>query len=386
MLASLFRKETLVGLDIGSANIKAVQIEPQRFGYRVVRAAQQATPPRSVRDGIITDKSAVAAAIQELFKAARINATGAVLAVSGPSVMVRQVQMPRMTEAALAKTIRFEVGKYITSNIEETALAYEVLGASPSDPTQDEMMLVSAPREAVDGRVALLEMLGLDAVSIDIEAFALLRGVFEIEPNSITDGLQVLVDIGASHTEVTIMNNGVFGLTRSIPLAGNAFTEAIQSQLRGDFTSAEEKKKEIDLATLINGGVTPNDAEALRSLQGSVDEVLREVRRSINYYQSQLPEGMGAINVTEIILTGGSALMEGLAPYMNARLGIETRVASPFSSSSLEAEPEAIAWLQENGPQLGIALGLALKEHFGSKKAASAPSVPKFSLKGKKAA
>jgi type IV pilus assembly protein PilM len=386
MLASLFRKETLVGLDIGSANIKAVQIESQRFGYRVVRAAQQATPPRSVRDGIITDKSAVAAAIQELFKAARINATGAVLAVSGPSVMVRQVQMPHMPEAALAKTIRFEVGKYITSNIDETSLAYEVLGTSPSDPTQDEMMLVSAPREAVDGRVALLEMLGMDAVSIDTEAFALLRGIFEIEPGTITDGLQVLVDIGASHTEVTIMNNGAFGLTRSIPLAGNAFTEAIQSQLRGDFAAAEEKKKEVDLATLINGGVNPADAEALRSLQGSVDEVLREVRRSINYYQSQLPEGMGAINVTEIILTGGSALMEGLAPYMNARLGIETRVAAPFSSSSLEAEPEAIAWLQENGPQLGIALGLALKEHFGSKKASSAPSAPKFSLKSKKAA
>jgi type IV pilus assembly protein PilM len=380
MLASLFRKETLVGLDIGSANIKAVQLEPQRFGYRVVRAAQQATPVRSVREGVITDKPAVAGAIRELFKAARINATGAVMAVSGPSVMVRQVQMPRVSDAVLAKTIRFEAGKYVTTNIDETSLAYEILGPALSEPTQDEMMLVSAPREIVDGRVDIVEMLGLDAVAIDTEAFALLRGVFELDPSTVTDGLQVLVDIGAAHTEVTIMNNGVFGLTRSIPLAGNSFTEAIQSQLRVDFKAAEERKKEIDLATLINGGVNTGDAEALRSLQGSVDEMLREVRRSINYYQSQLPEEAGAINVAEIILTGGSALLGGIAPYMNARLGIETRITSPFSSNNIEAEPEAIAWLQENGPQLGIALGLALKEFIGDKKSNSNASASKKPL------
>jgi type IV pilus assembly protein PilM len=368
MLASLFRKETLVGLDIGSANIKAVQIEPQRFGYRVVRAAQQATPPRSVRDGIITDKSAVAGAIQELFKAARIHATGAVLAVSGPTVLVRQVQMPHMSEATLAKTIRFEAGKYITTNIDDTSLAYEVIGPAAEDPTQDDMMLVSAPSEIVEGRVSIVELAGMDAVSVDLEAFALLRGVFEVDRDNINDGLQVLVDIGASHTEVTIVNNGVFGLTRSIPLAGNSFTEAIQSVLRVEYKMAEERKKEIDLGTLINGGANANDAEALRGLQSSVDEMLREVRRSINYYQSQLPEGMGAVNVSEIILTGGSALLAGIAPYMHARLGIETRLASPFSANGLEADPEAIAWLQENGPQLGIALGLALKEHMNAGK------------------
>ncbi len=364
--ASLFGKETLIGLDIGSANLKAVQVDATRDGFRVIRAAQQKTPPGAVRDGIVMDRESVGAALRQMLKAANISATGAVMAVSGPTVVVRQVQMPRMPEAALRKSIRFEAGKLISSNVEDAALAFEILGDVEDEPAQMHVMIVAAPREMVDSRIGALERAGLEAVCIDVEAFALQRALIECNRAQFGDGaLRALVDIGASHTEVTIVAGLQFALTRSIPIAGDTFTDALKNQLRVDIAEAEHRKGETDLRRLVDGG-SEAELETPRMLQSILDELLREVRRSINYYQSQLPEGTGSQPLAEIILSGGSAQMIGLAPYMNARLGVDTRVGDAFDNPYIDASPEATPWLREQAPRLGIALGLAVKEHLTS--------------------
>ncbi|MBC8104791.1 MAG: pilus assembly protein PilM, partial [Cytophagales bacterium] len=125
LLASLFGKETLIGLDIGSANLKAVQVEAHRDSFRVVRAAQQKTPPGSVRDGVILDRDAVAGGIRQMLKTAGISGTGAVMAVAGPTVVVRQITLPKMTDAALRKSARYEASKYISANIDDSAIAFD---------------------------------------------------------------------------------------------------------------------------------------------------------------------------------------------------------------------------------------------------------------------
>ncbi|HVK04943.1 MAG TPA: type IV pilus assembly protein PilM [Armatimonadaceae bacterium] len=363
VLASLFGKETLVGLDIGSANLKAVQVDAHRDGFRVVRAAQQKTPPGAIRDGVVIDREAVGQAIRQMLKAANVSATGAVVSVAGPTVVVRQVQMPTMPEPMLRKSIRFEAGRFISSNVEDSALAFEILGPDPEDPGQMNVMLVAAPREMVDSRVAALERAGLEAVAVDVEAFALVRSLAECNWSRYNDGtLRAIVDIGASHTEVTITLGTQFQLTRSLPIAGDTFTDALKNQLRVDIADAERRKAELDLNVLVQGGESAAAYDAPRAVQNILDELLREIRRSINYYQSQLPEGASSQPLSEIILAGGSAQMTGLAPYMTARLGTEVRVGDPFENPAIDAAPEATAWLQEQAPRLGTALGLAVKE------------------------
>lgn len=368
-LASLFGKETLVGLDIGSAYLKAVQVEAHRDSFRVVRAAQQKTPPGAVRDGIVIDRDGVAGAIRQMLKAASISATGAVTSVAGPTVVVRQVTLPKMAEAVLKKSIRYEAGKYISAHIEDSALAFEILGPVEGDPNLMNVMLVAAPREMVDSRVETIERTGLEAVGIDIEAFALQRALVDCNRARYSDGaLRAFVDMGAAHTEVTLVNGAQFALTRSVNIAGNSFNDAIKNQLRLDATEAERRKLELDLGVLLNPGAAgdPQAVEAPRAIQSTLDELLREIRRSINFYQSQQPEGAEPRPLAEIILSGGNAQMIGLAPYMMARLGTEARVADVFDSAAFDAAPEAEAWLREQAPRLGIAAGLSVKEHLAT--------------------
>jgi type IV pilus assembly protein PilM len=364
-LASLFGKETIIGLDIGNANIKAMQVEAHRDSFRVARAAQQRTPTGAVRDGIVIDRDAVAAAIRQMLKAAGISATGAVMAVSGPTVIVRQIRIPKMAEANLMKSARYEASKYISSNVEDSALAFEIIGVCPDEPGQMDVMLVAAPREMVESRVDSIERAGLEAVAIDLESFALMRSVVDCNRRLYEDGgLRALVDMGASHTEVTLLLGTSFALTRSIQISGDTFTDALKNYLRVDAAEAERRKTELDLNVLIQGG-EPDMLDSAKAVQSVLDEMLREIRRSVNFYQSQ-QEGGETQPLVEILLAGGSSQMGGLADYITARLGTPSRVADAFESPTFDSSAEAAEWLREQSPRLGTCLGLAIKEYMQS--------------------
>ncbi|WP_395088465.1 type IV pilus assembly protein PilM [Armatimonas sp.] len=366
ILSSLFGKEVVIGLDIGSSMIKAVQIEPTRGGFRVVRAAEQKTPQGAVRDGVIISREPIAMAIRQMLEAAGISANAAVLSVSGPSVTVRQIRVPKMNAATLTKSIRYEAGKYISTNIEDAALSFEILGPCDDDPTQMDVMLVGTSRDLVESRVAVAQLAGLEAIAVDIESFAILRAIVDTAPDDFADeNLRAIVDIGAAHTEVIILSGPDFALTRSIPISGDTFADALKNQLRIEHSEAELRKQDVDMGALITGEGSPESIELSRIIQTTMDELLREIRRSINYFQSQLADEGVTANLSEILLVGGSAQIRNLAAYMSARLGIPTRLCDPFASSQLETSPEAEEWLQEQGPSLTAALGLALKEFTG---------------------
>ena len=365
ILSSLFGKEVVMGLDIGSNMIKGVLLEPSRGGFRVLRAAEQKTPPGTVRDGVVISREPVAMAIRQMMEAAGISANAAVLSVAGPSVTVRQIRVPKMNAATLNKSIRYEAGKYISTNVEDAALSFEILGTSEDDPTQMDVMLVGTNRELVDSRVAVAQLAGLEAVAVDIEAFAILRALVELSPEDFADeNLRAIVDMGASHTEVTILSGPDFALTRSIPISGDTFTDTLRNQLRIEPSEAELRKRDADMGALITGEGSSESIELARIIQTTMDELLREIRRSINYFQSQLAEEGVATSLSEILLVGGSAQMRNVPAYMSARLGIPTRLCDPFASAQIETSPEAEEWLQEQGPSLTAALGLALKEHM----------------------
>lgn len=366
ILGSLFGKEILVGLDIGSATIKAVQVEATRLGFRVTRAGLTKTPVGAVRDGMIVTAEPVATAIFQLLETSGIQANCAALAISGPTVAVRQIRTPKLAEAQLARSIKYEAAKYISANVDESALAFEILGVAEDDPTLVDVMLVAAPRDLVETRVNVATVAGLEASHVDIEAFALQRAVVEVSREDFADeNLRALVDIGASHTEVTLLSGPDFALTRSIPIAGDTFTDSLKNQLRLEQADAEARKMTVDMAALINGDGDAENLDNARILQSTLDELLREIRRSINYFQSQLSENGYGANLSQILLIGGSAQMRGLPEYVMARLGIQTRLAEPFSSLMVDVSSDAEAAVQEHGPALGIALGLALKELTG---------------------
>lgn len=362
-LSFLFSKETVVGLDIGSSCIKAVEIESTAGGWELVNAAVAPTPSDVIKDGIILGIADVSEAIRTMLRDAGIKATGAVCAISGSQVIVRQVQFPIMSETLLRKSIKFEASKYISASMDDSVVEFEIMG--PVEGTdQMNVMLVAAPREMVDSRVRVIEAAGLDPLVIDIEAFALIRSLIEF--NASDEHLHrtvALMDMGASHTDVNIVSKGEFALTRNIPIAGISFTNAIKSLAGGSFEDAERMKLEMTMNHPLDQlSITEPDNRSWKVVQPLMDELIREIRRSIHYYQSQFPEGSSDALVSRILLTGGSARIPGLDAYMSSKLNIPTETADVFKRSAISAGKVPPAFMTEHGPVLAVGTGLALKE------------------------
>ena len=376
-LSQVFGKEKIVGIDIGSRFIKAVAAEAGRApgSWQIVKAAVAPTPHDAVRDGIVIDQSGVAAAVRTLLQESGIDANAVVAAISGTSVIVRHIKLPIMPEAVLRKSIRFEAAKHISSSVEDSMIEFEIIGTVPGEDDKMSVMLVAAPNDMVESRLAALALAGLEPVAIDVEAFALQRALVDLSPTRPGEGTTLaLLDIGASTTDVNIIANGLFALTRNVPIAGDSFTQAIKAVApTADWAELERLKTEVDMAALLQGDNGSEAAALARTLQPAVDELLREVRRSTNYYQSQLadtansilPAGITSQNsgpVSKIILTGGSAKMRGLEAYMSARLGVPVEVWNPFENPEIEAGAVLQSFIDDNHPLLVTSIGLALKE------------------------
>lgn len=391
----VFSKNSVVGIDLGSSTLKAVQLEPTRTGWRLVQLAQAPTPADSVRDGVVVQPKEVAEAIKRLLRDNGFRVNAAVTAVAGASVIVRQVTLPKMAEAMLRKTIRYEANKYVSTSVEDSYIDFEILGdAERTTPEgenaeggekQMQVLLVVAPREMVDAQLQTLQLAGLEVLAVEVEAFALYRALFEMNPVAMEQlkGKPVAIaDIGAAYTNLYLVSGDGFFLTRTIPIAGDHFTQTVQSALHCSWAEAERFKRTVDFRQLLKrrssrarqtaeaddalGEAAPANREdtVLKALQAQVDELLREVRRSMHYYQSQFPEGSPQGQIGKLVVTGGSCQLGGLGEYAAARLGLEVEVGDPFNNPRFDTAHISAEALQMFSPVLGVAVGLAAREAF----------------------
>jgi type IV pilus assembly protein PilM len=389
-LSNMLGKETVVGIDIGSRWMKVAFAESAGQGcWKVSRIAIIPTPEGGVKDGNVVDKQGVAAALRQLLKSANLgHATGAVAAISGAGVIVRHAKMPRISEAVLRKSIRYEAAKYISSSVDDSVIEFEILGPVPGEPDKMYVTLVAAPNEMVNSRLETLDLAGLEPVSIDVEAFALQRVLLECTSTHTkeTETLAIL-DIGSVKTDVNIVSNGQFALTRNIPIAGDHFTNAIKSAKKCDWNDAEALKKQVDLSLLLKADSDPEGQALAKIVQPVIDELLREVRRSTNYYHTQVSEGALQIpgvdepqEVSRLVVTGGSGLLQGIDKYMAARLGSVVETWNVFDNPSLIADGLSDDFIAANHTVLALCVSLALKEAVSTIAPKKTPAKPNLKV------
>lgn len=384
ILSQLFGSETVIGVDIGSRLTKIVLAEPVGSGrWNITKAASCSTPPDAVKDGIIVERYAVAQALKNLLSVTGLShVTGAVAAISGPGVLVRHVQLPRMSEATLRKSVRYEAAKYITTNVDDSTVEFEIIGATVGSDDKMDVMLVAAPQEMINSRTETLEMADLEPISMDFEAFAVQRALIDVSPTRPGEGATLaLLSIGASSSELNIVANGYHALSRSIGIAGDHFTNALKTENKCTWDEAEQIKHLVDMSALLNPEADPDATRTARSVQPVLDEIMREVRRSTNYFRSQVNEGSiglpsqvlaesepgrgaGLANVSRLIITGGSSLLMGLERYMSARLGMPVEIWNAFDNPRFDTITLPPDIVEKEHQIYAHCLGLALKETF----------------------
>ncbi len=349
-------KKSFVGIDIGHANLRIVQVEKTAEGVRVSKFATAPTPADSVKDGLVRDPEAVGQAIKAAMKEAHIHAHSAVIAASGGAVFVRTVPFPKMTAQMLRESIKFEASRHVPGSIEDSYVEAEIV-ENISD-TQMNVLLAAAPRDVVDGRIAACKAAGLDVRIVEIETFAAFRSLLETDRfKEVQNKTYLLVDIGATSTTVSIIEDGVYIMHRSMPNAGNTLTEGLKSAFKLETVDAEAGKSALNMNEFLTQEGQENPP--LKVIAAHIDDLVRELRRSMNFLQTQ-NQGGEAHQETKIdgmYLCGGGAKLTGLDQYIQAKLGIPVNTIGVFENPII-TQTGAIPG---NGVDLAVATGLAMR-------------------------
>jgi type IV pilus assembly protein PilM len=362
---------TAIGLDIGSSAIKLVFLQSTKDAVALQKAGSAPTPPEAVKGGVVVDPVAVAKAIRSLMEALQVDGAAVVAGIAGPTVVVREVPLPVMSDRQLRKSIQWEARNYISFPVEDSVVEFEVLERPPGKSGgQMRVMLVAAPRDMVDSQVESIELAGLEPVAVEIQPFAAMRCLLSGngQPESDDEETTALLGIGSSYTQITIMKNRGFVLTRVIPIAGQSFTEAIKNALDVDVQEANQLKEtamEVVTSEEERATLDPAAQQASRAIEPLLDELIREVRRSLAYhdYQQQSPDaGAGDLGVNRILLSGGGAKLPKIHGYFQSQLGVPVEVVNIFAPGRLQAHGVDQEYLRAHAPTLLVGAGLALRE------------------------
>ena len=261
-----FGKASVVGLDIGSSAVKAIELvsKGRDKGFELRSLGIAPIPNEAIVQGAFLNSSAIVDAIGEAIEAGRIKTKQVAVAVSGHSVIVKKVSLPAMTRDELEDQIQWEAEQYIPFDVNEVHLDFQILDTSEGEGQMD-VLLVAAKRDLVDDYVQVIQEAGLLPAAVDVAAFAV-ENAFEMNYEAAPDEVVALVNIGAQVVNINVIENGIPAFTRDITTGGNQYTEEIQKSLSISFEEAERIKLGGN-ATDQSQEVVPQEVEhAIRSV------------------------------------------------------------------------------------------------------------------------
>src|SRR5678815_1926045 len=219
------KPKSVVGLDIGSSAVKAVELKASGKGYRVAAIASEPVPPDSIVDGAIIDGGAVAEAIKRLFAQKAFKTKEVAASLSGNAVIVKKISLPVMTEQELSDSIYWEAEQYIPFDIQDVNLDYQILdaGTGPDSRGSMEVLLVAAKKEKIGDYTSVIAQAGRTPVIVDVDAFAL-QNAYDVNYGLGPGQVVVLLNAGASAININIVQGDQSVFTRDISMGGNAYT------------------------------------------------------------------------------------------------------------------------------------------------------------------
>jgi type IV pilus assembly protein PilM len=347
-----------IGLDIGTSAVRAAQVRVRRGdAITVTRCGEVRLPPGVVGDGEIHGTEEVVAALRRLWSEFRLRERTVALGLAGQHVVVRQLDMPALTEDELRDALPFQAADHIPIPVEEALLDYvPVETYMAGEQELQRLLLVAAERAAVDAVVDAVTAARLRPALLDLEAFALIRSLAG-EDAVVTGETEAFVDIGATVTTVVVHTGGSPRFVRMMPVGGASITRGLQEKLGLEAAEAEALKIRTGLRaepTLEPG----SDAERVLEQQGQ--RLVMEVRRSLDFFRSQHPEHP----VVRAVLSGGGSLLTNLPRRLEAALDLPVEHGRPLGR--LGAEAGEVPGMPpgtgptEVEPYFAVALGLAL--------------------------
>ena len=338
-----------IGLDVGTNAVRAVEIE---LGNPPVirRMGQVGLPIGAVVDGEVADVGAVAIALRELWNQAAFTSRQVRVGMtSAARMIVRTIEMPRLSHDELVSTIRLQLDDYVPLPADETVFDIRALDGSETAHETVQLLLAATHQDAVQPLLMALHAADLKVAAVDVIPAALALALTHPEPDR-DDSVDVILSIGAGTVVMVAARDGEPLFSRTLTNAcGRRTTERIASRLGIGELEAERYKR-------LGATEDATSAVALKASTESLDELIEEVRASLAFYAEQ-PDSK---HVRRVLVTGGGSQLATLPPALSLALGLDVERADPFANVRLGHtgfEPGDLPYL---APYMAAAYGVAL--------------------------
>ncbi len=349
MLKRGLSKKNLVGLDIGSSSIKAVELQGKTGNLQLVSLGYENLQPDSIVDGQIMELNNVSNVISNIFREHKIKTDRVAAGVSGHSVIVKNILVPQMSEEELQESFSWHAEEHIPFDIADVSLDYQVTGQG-SDAIQ--VLMTACKRDKVANVKQAIQLAGKQPAVIDVDAFAL-QNCYEVNYQPTPGQIVALLNIGASTMNINILDGMKSVFSRDVSVGGNQYTGLLQKELGLTFEHAEAVKRGMPL---------PEGPEKrpIEPILETVSEILAlEVQKTFDFYRATAEDGEAAVQ--KILISGGGSKLPGLTKYLAKRFEMPVEIFDPFRRIKVDARRFDPDYMREIVPEMAIAVGLALR-------------------------
>ncbi len=357
-----------VALDIGGSSVFAVSVAGGPDNLRLRECHEWTLSPGLVVDGEIVEPDLFVRELKGWVNQHKLRGRSVHLAVSNQKVIVRNIDMPDLSEEELLSAVQFQAQEYIPIPVDEVVLDSQIIGRriGPDGSPRQEVLLVAAQKTMIMNMLSAVRKAGLQVLGIDVASLALLRALVPDTTYLSVEGSGAvchgLVDISSSVSTLAIAVNGVLKFTRIINFSSDRFPRAISEGKEMLLEDAHALVQRVGLA-----GPLPPDRDFYRDeivdeaqieLGKVATELGEEIKRSFDYYQAQEQ----SIPVGQLILSGRGALVRNLDSYLAELIGMPVALANPLAHIAENSSEMQDAELAMMAPCLSVAVGLVLPD------------------------
>src|SRR2546423_100966 len=340
--------KSIVGLDIGSSCIKAIELKRSKGELQVSHLGVEPLASDIVVDSMIVDSGSVSTAISKIFGEHSIKTKQVATSVSGHSVIVKKIAVQPMTEAELSDSITTEAAQHIPFDIADVNVDFDILNPDDQGAHMD-VLLVAVKKDKILNYTNVLSLAGRAPAVVDIDAFAL-QNCYEYNYQPSHDSTVALLNLGASVMNINIVKGTTPLFTRDVSVGGNQYTDSLQKELDLSFDDAESLKLGRKVGTVSEDAKLP-------ILQQVTEIIVLEIQKTFDFFRATAP----GEHIEKIFLAGGSSKVPALLESLRQEFSLPVEILNPFQKISAPVEGMGAELISQNAGQLAVAVGLALR-------------------------
>ncbi|MBI4812646.1 type IV pilus assembly protein PilM [Candidatus Falkowbacteria bacterium] len=339
------KNKNYLGIDIGTSSIKVVELKREGGQARLFSYGFSENRQAEIKNDWKIDIINTAAVINKIWEKAGMTSRNAVAALPAFSVFSSIINLSGVDKKDIAGAVQWEAKKVIPLPLDEMILDWKRIESDGKDDKNIKIFLTGAPRTLVKKYIEIFKEAKINLLSLETETFSLIRSLVGNDKSTM-----MVVEVGASTTDISIISKGIPMLSRSIDIGGATITRSISNNLNIGIERAEQFKYDLGLGSAESWpGVIP------KTINETVSPIINEIKYTLNLFQ-----GKNEMPVEKIILSGGAALLANFADYLSKIVDKKVIIGSPWSRVSCPVDLKPA--LDEIGPAMSVAIGLALRE------------------------